>query len=292
MNKCALIDIGSNSIRYAEEECGRLPQKEIFTTRLGSGLMETGRLADETMANSLEVIGGLAERAKEGGFVLRAYATSAVRDAVNGRDFSALIEEKYACPVEILTGEQEARYAFCGAAGSGYDAMLDIGGASMQVVTAERGVSFRAGCVRCSDIARAAVGASSPDDRPYAQREAVREYLRRIFDLPRMDIGRLVGVGGTITTLAALRTGLPEFNAEAVNAVTLTQTDTAILIASLIKTGERRREHPLLTRRHDVILYGAYILQFALEALKVRELGVSCSDGMEGYLMVLKEREA
>ena len=46
MNKYALIDIGSNSIRYAEEECGRLPQKEIFTTRLGSGLMETGRLAD------------------------------------------------------------------------------------------------------------------------------------------------------------------------------------------------------------------------------------------------------
>lgn len=291
VNKYAIIDIGSNSIRYAEEEGGRLPRKEIYTTRLGSGLMSSGRLSEQTMAKSLEVIGKLTERARDGGFIPRAYATSAVRDAVNGRDFAALIKEKFDCPVEILTGEQEARFAFAGAAGEEYDAMLDIGGASMQIVTDAFGVSFRAGCVRCSDIARERTGAAGPDDRPYEQREAVREYVRSVFSLPEMNIRRLVGVGGTITTLAALRAGLVVFDQREAERVKLTPDDIKLLIARLIKMGDRRREHPLLRERHDVILYGAYILQFALEALGVPEMGISCSDGMEGYLAVLRERE-
>jgi exopolyphosphatase/guanosine-5'-triphosphate,3'-diphosphate pyrophosphatase len=145
--------------------------------------------------------------------------------------------------------------------------------------------------VRCSDIARAALGVSDPDTEPYRQREAVREYLKSAVSLPEINIRRLVGVGGTITTLAALRAGLEEFSVPETEKVVLTKADVGILIARLIKTGGARREHPLLRERHDVILYGAYILEYALEALGAREMAVSCSDGLEGYLAEMKRRE-
>ena len=288
-----MIDIGSNSIRYAEERGGALGEKSIFTTRLGSGLSASGKLRGDTMEKSLAVISLLADRARAGGFVPRAYATSAVRDAANGADFADRVCSECGVPVDILTGEQEARYAFLGAIGDdgAFDTMLDIGGASMQVVTADFGVSFRAGCVRCGDIARAAAGANDCDTDAGAQRAAVEEYMDGEVKLPEMNVRSLVGVGGTITTLAALKAGLREFSAEVVNNVTLTKGDVEELIGSLIEMGENRRLHPLLAERHDVILYGAYILRRALDLIGADCLGVSCADGMEGYFKLLKDEE-
>lgn len=292
MTEFAIIDIGSNSIRYGEERDGRIPAKEIFTTRLGSGLAETGRLAAETMQKSLEVLKALAARAEEAGRIPRAYATSAMRDAENGRGFADEIERECGVKVDILTGEEEARYAFLGAVGESgrYDAMLDIGGASMQVVTAKAGVSFPAGCVRCGDIARSAMRLPNCDAMWQMQRMVVDGYIDGLFAPPEEKITSLVGVGGTITTLAALQAGLTGFDAAAVEAVALSRRDVEMLIRKLAAMGgEKRAAHPLLKERHDVILYGAYILAHAMDRLKVKEMGVSCADGMEGYLNIVKD---
>ena len=292
MTEFAIIDIGSNSIRYGEEREGRTPVKEIFTTRLGSGLAETGRLAEDTMQRSLEVLKALAARAERAGLTPRAYATSAMRDAENGREFAAKIENECGFKVDILTGEVEARYAFLGAVGgcSRYDAMLDIGGASMQVVTANSAVSFPAGCVRCGDIARSAMRLPNCDVMWQMQRMVVDGYIDGLFAPPEEKIASLVGVGGTITTLAALQAELTEFDAETVENVTLTRRDIELLIRKLASMGdEKRASHPLLSERHDVILYGAYILAHAMDRLKMKEIGVSCADGMEGYLQIVKD---
>ncbi|MBO4562536.1 MAG: chromate transporter [Clostridia bacterium] len=290
MSKYAIIDIGSNSIRYGEEREGRIPDKEVFTTRLGAGLAQTGRLAEESVEKSMEVLKELGSRAKAAGLVPRAYATSAVRDAENGREFAARVERECGYPVEILSGEDEARFAYRGAVRGG-GAMLDIGGASMQVVTEDMGVSFRAGCVRCGDIAREAVGVSDCDTEWRLQQEAVVRYMDEEIKLPPIVIGSLVGVGGTITTLAALKAGLTEFSRETVDSTRLSRGDVRDLIERLAEMGDNRRLHPLLKERHDVILYGAYILLHAMELLNVEDMGVSCSDGLEGYLSELKKRE-
>lgn len=289
MTDHAIIDIGSNSIRYAEEAGGRLPRKEIFTTRLGSGLMRTGRLMDETMERSLSVLKELGARARAGGFVPRAYATSAVRDALNGHEFADRVGRECGIPVDILTGEQEARYAYLGAVGENAagSAMLDIGGASMQVVTDEFGVSFPAGCVRCGDIVREALGVPDCDTDRAGQRAEVIRWMDSVWELPDLRFTRLVGVGGTITTLAALKAGLTEFSVEKVNAAVLAPDDVERLILRLAEMGGARKEHPLLRARHDVILYGAYIFHHAMELLGAEKACVSCSDGMEGYLKVI-----
>lgn len=285
----AIIDIGSNSVRYAEESGGGLPDKEVYTTRLGAGLSATGMLSCASMEKSIGVMRKLADRARAGGFVPRGYATSAVRDAGNGREFAARVEKECGFPVEILSGEEEARLAFLGASrGEEGAAMLDIGGASMQIVTKDFGVSFRAGCVRCGDIARAAAGVNDCDTDFEKQRLAVREYMDGAVDMPNVPADRLVGVGGTITTLAALKAGLTEFDSAEVERTVLTRADVAGLIKELAEAGEKRRENPLLKERHDVILYGACILEKALEMLGKDRLSVSCRDGLEGYLHKVK----
>lgn len=286
----AIIDIGSNSIRYAEEAGGELPEKEVYTTRLGSGLMNTGRLSCGPMEKSLETVDMLARRARERGFIPRAYATSAVRDAANGREFADLIERTAGVKVDILTGEQEARYAFLGAAGlgGGCDTMLDIGGASMQIVTAGFGVSFRAGCVRCRDIAGESVGPGESPELWRSRQKAVEDYMDQAVVLPELTLNGLVGVGGTITTLAGLKAGLTVFDPAIVGNETLTVGEVDSLIERLAAAGEKRREHPLLKERHDVILYGAFILRRAMTMLGAERMGISCSDGMEGFLKVIK----
>lgn len=290
MTEFAIIDIGSNSIRYGEERDSAIPEKEIYTTRLGAGLSRTGRLAEDTAEKSLEVLRSLGNRARAAGLIPCAYATSAVRDAENGREFAERVESECGIEVRILSGEQEARYAFIGALRGSTDAdtMLDVGGASMQIVREDLAQSYPAGCVRCGDIARDAFRLPDCDTMWQMQRMVVDGYMDGLIELPHIDIKGLVGVGGTITTLAALKAGLTEFSREAVDAVTLTRRDVSVLINELAAMGEKRRSHPLLKERHDVILYGAYIVHHAMKLLKADSMSVSCSDGMEGFLKVMK----
>ena len=216
--KPAIIDIGSNSIRFAFSDGEKLVGKRVYTTRLGSGLADTGHLAEETMRRSLRVISALADEAREAGSTPMAYATSAVRDASNGRDFADEIIKTCGVSVAILSGEEEARLAYLGACADGrFDALLDIGGASMQIVTADTGVSYRAGCVRCGDIVRGVTDGKPEDGRlacdiaPYEKRLAIREYLDSQVGALERAYPNVCGVGGTITTLAAFDLSLSQY---------------------------------------------------------------------------------
>lgn len=288
MTEFAIIDIGSNSVRFAYETGGVLSNKEVYTTRLGAGLAQTGMLSQESMDKSFAVIARLVGRARAAGLVPAAYATSAVRDAHNGRAFAARLNDSLGLPVRILTGEEEARFAF-DAAGEGCSVMMDVGGASMQLVTRDLAVSFPAGCVRCGDIARFVTGAGLPDEMRPMQSAAVGGYVYALLrDVPPVS-GRAVGVGGTITTLAALEAGLREFDPQAVSRTKLTQSGVRRLISKLESMGgEGRKKHPLLTERHDVILCGADVVLAAMKKLGMDELSVSCADGMEGYLYEMR----
>ncbi len=286
----AIIDIGSNSVRYMEAD---VPfEKGVYTTRLGSGLAETGRLGDAPMEMSIACIRGLAQAARAKGLVPMAYATSAVRDAANGAEFALRVERECNVPVDIISGEREAKYAFIGALGSDADGgLIDIGGASCQVATSSFKRSYPMGCVRGGDIARQATGAVDCDDDPAAQRLAVERHMAGLIAAPRIRVNGFTGVGGTITTLGAMDLGLDSFDAAAVHGMRMTRWDVEKLISELIAMGSRRREHPMLRQRHDVILYGAYILAKLMDLLNISDMKVSCSDGMEGYLTYLKGRE-
>lgn len=281
----AVIDIGSNSIRYMDESsAGKL----TVTTRLGSFLAETGRLDEARMAHSIRVIAAMANNARHAGFTPVAYATSAVRDCSNQQEFLERVLAASGVKVDVLSGEREAEYAFC-AAVNGKGGLIDIGGASMQFVTADFRRSYPVGCVRGRDIAQGRTGSSSCDENYPAQRDALCEYIDSLFvgegTLPDAETMRpTVGVGGTITTLGALVKDLAAYDKSHVHGTVLERERLEELIVLLSKMGEKRREHPLLRVRHDVILYGAAILAKAMDTLFIERLTVSCRDGLEGYL--------
>ena len=279
----AVIDIGSNSIRYQDQSSDA---KTGVTTRLGSGLAATGRLDEARMKETVSVIAAMAERAREGGFTPLAYATSAVRDCSNRAEFLNRVYAASGVMPDVLSGEREAEYAFRAAAFPG-GGLVDIGGASMQLVTGNYRQSFPIGCVRGRDIALFKTGAADCDDGFPSQREAIRRRVRALTlgILPeKACFERCVGVGGTITTLGALALDLTAYDKRIVHGKTLTRAKLEELIDLLLTLGEARRGVPLLKNRHDVILYGAAILAAAMDLLEIQELTVSTRDGLDGYL--------
>lgn len=280
----AVIDIGSNSIRLMYED---EPGKLVITTRLSKGLADTGRLSEESMALSVDIIAELAAEARRRGAFPAAYATSAVRDAENREVFIEKVRSRCGIGIDVLSGEREAQYAFDSIpAGAG---LIDIGGASAQIATKDCRRSFRLGCVRAVDIIRSLTGANNCDDDWPEQRAALNGYMGELMDFPKEKPERFFGVGGSITTLGALNLGLETFDEAKVDSSILSRADVETLIVTLCAQKSGRSEVKLLEHRHDVILYGAAILAFMMDGLSLGEIVVSTKDGMEGYLLYLRQ---
>lgn len=270
----SIIDIGSNSVRYM----GRSGEKRLITTRLAAGLDATGSLSDGAMEKSVEAIAFFAGLSRGEGLIPAAYATSAVRDAANSAAFTNTVKQRTGVTVDVISGEEEAAYALSGA-NCADGGLLDIGGGSSQLVTASFRESFRMGCVRSADACRGF-------DTLEGMQDALGERCRGIYRFPRIFVPRWTGVGGTVTTLAAVSVGLEEYDRAAVERVTLTQESVEELTRALYALGDAARAGmPLLRDRHDVIVPGALVLLYIMRGMGIYRLAVSDRDGMEGYLM-------
>ncbi len=283
--KTAVIDIGSNSIRYfcaaaAQKGVAVFAPKQLITTRLAEGILTDGALQDAAIERSIAAIETFLILAREqGAKAVYAYATSAVRDAKNRGAFLERLQARCGLAVDVLSGEEEARLAYLGATGHLGGGLIDIGGGSAQAIIPGLAHSFPIGCVRAKDLC----SARNPAEYP----TVIRDWLDRTIQhtLSGMEQPRWTGVGGTITTLGALQAGLTVYDSLRVNAQTLTPKSVRTLFEMLLDMGEARKEHPLLLARHDIILFGALILLELMQRLKIHALHVSDADGMEGYLM-------
>lgn len=247
--------------------------KLLCTTRLGEGLLSNGLLKREPMLNSYKAIADFSNMARLSKIPCYAYATSAVRDAKNRNEFLELLSPLN-ISVEVLSGEDEGRYAFL-AANEGTGTLIDIGGASSQIVTELASKSFPIGCVRAKDFC--------PIDDFNSARLSLFRWFDEVYKLSYSLEPPFTGVGGTITTLGALIQGQTEFDGDRFLNFSFTAAELDSVLIDLHSMGSRRKDHPLLKRRHDVILYGGLILAYLLERYKIPSLRPSTSDGMEGY---------
>lgn len=263
-----IIDIGSNSIRAMDiSDEGVFSQKRLFTTRLAEDLDQTGVLKAENMLLSADAVEGCVREARKQGGQAHAYATSAVRDAGNRADFLNMLCDRCGIEVDVLSGAQEARYARIGAQCEG---LLDIGGGSSQLCAEGFAQSWPIGCVRASEL---------------RTRDAIETRCRELFRFPRIRVMDWAGVGGTLTTLAALQLGLDSYDRAAVKKARLSPESIEELILRLQNMGEERRKHPLLVKRHDVIIPGAILACCILRGMSIESLRISDADGMEGYYL-------
>ncbi len=286
------IGIGSNAIRLlvAGWENGQLcsMRRERRGTRLFAGLVG-GKLTEESMQSSVNAVGELAQCARDDGAQeIFVFATSAVRDAANGKTFTDRCETACGAKVEIISGEEEAVLSYIGASEGGRCGMIDIGGGSTEFTLGEDArilgaVSLQMGAVR--------MNAQRPILK-YEDYAATVEQCRRMIQRDAQSLLALdmkpdwVGVGGTMTTLGAMQRAIPLFDADTCEGMTVSLADVAGWGKRLARMGlaERRQIPGLMAHRADIIPSGVAILEAAMREFDIDTLRLSAHGNMDGYL--------
>ncbi|RPH83842.1 MAG: exopolyphosphatase [Candidatus Rokuibacteriota bacterium] len=308
--RVATIDLGSNTVRLlvADVEPGRrgwrVVEADQCVTRLGEGLAASGRLglapAERTAAVVTEYV-GRARRARADRVVI--VATSAVREAANGRDFAAALDRATGERVSIVSGDEEAALTLAGVLGGleGGDApgaetlVFDIGGGSTEYIRA-RGreplgvISLRLGVV---DLAER-YPFPGPVDRPrydLMHAEIAGRLAREVPARIRVGtLGRLVGTAGTATTLAALDLELTTYDPGRVQGHVLARAAIEALRDRLggLTLAERAALPCLEPGRADLIVAGIAIVLATLDLTGAPEMVVSDWGLREGILTRLR----
>ncbi|CAN5803075.1 Ppx/GppA phosphatase family protein [soil metagenome] len=278
-----VVDIGTNSMRLLitsrHTEVGRW----VEVTGLGRGVDATGRLAESAMAASLEAFAGFGSLMDSHGVVLRkAIATSASRDAGNRDEFFKRSLVALGVMPTLISGEEEALYAFEGATSGLEDrsgvVVSDIGGGSSEFVTLESSVSVDIGSVRLTE--------SLLTDRPPSsqQLDDAAAHVSGLFSAVPPNSVRSIGIAGTWTSLAAIALELPGYESERVHGFEMGLRDIERLVDMLAgMTVEETASIPSLDpKRAPVILSGAVIAREVLHHLAMDEITVSERDTLDG----------
>lgn len=308
--RVAAVDVGTNSVRLlvAEPDGGgaargsdprrlRVLARPMTITRLGAGVDDRGLLDDEALQRTLDVIEAYAATWRRlGATRVRIAATSAIRDAADRDRFFEGVRERAGTDAEVLTGAEEAATAFRGAV-AGVDVarpvcVLDIGGGSTELIVGDRSpdasTSRQLGCVRLTErclrsdpptaaelaLADAAIGAEL-------------DAAERAVDPARARA--LVGVAGTVTTLAALHLGLGSYDPERIHATRVPVGAVHDLAMRLVRmpSAARARLGPMAPGREDVIAAGALILDAVCRRFGFGEVVTSEADMLDGLALQL-----
>ncbi len=295
----AIIDVGTNSVKllvadvYGQDVLPVI--EDSLQTRLGKNFYDTHRLQSDTIAHTASAVADFARVAREkNSNSVRAIATSAARDAVNANDLISAIEKAAALKLEIISGEQEAEWAFQGAT-SGTDLsktpllLLDVGGGSSEFIVGHGGHksfarSFALGTVRlmekfphsdpptreefgkCRDwLAKFLRQEIHPELEPILQREKKSGPLQ------------LAGTGGTATLLARMELKSDRFDRDQIEAARLSLKRIQQHLNDLwgMPLSQRKEISGLPKSRADVILTGVLIYACVMEEFGFTELRVS-----------------
>ena len=295
----AALDVGTNTVRLlvADVADGRplVVARRAVVTRLGQDLGRTGVLDTDAVARTTRAIEGfVAEARRLGAEAVTLVGTSATRDAADGRAFVAGVGRRLGVCALVVPGEVEARLAYAGAAldVSGEVVLLDVGGGSTELVMARPDGSLAArsmdvGSVRATERWLRA-DPPAPDELASVRQEvrAAMEPLVGIYSRGE-TARRLVGVAGTVVTMACLALGLDEYRSEDVHLQVVTRAQVAAQVARLsAMTNRERAALPCMQPgREGVVCAGGEIVVAVMDALGYEELIVSERDILDGIIL-------
>lgn len=284
----AIIDIGTNSIKFhlAEKigETVKVLKDSNNIARLGEGLKETGIIAADALERNGAVVAEFADEARKNGATeVVAVGTMALRTAKNASEFIDLVKERARVDLKVISGDEEARLSYL-AVMSGLDigernlVSFDTGGGSTEFVYGQgermlKKFSVNLGAIRITDrfFSHTPVASGSVEK---AESLIEKELRDRGVD-GKTDF--LVGMGGTVTSLASVKHRMAEYDPDVIQGSALTRADISAQIADYEgKTLEQRqRIVGLQPKRADVILAGACIVRSIMKVLEVDVLTVS-----------------
>jgi exopolyphosphatase/guanosine-5'-triphosphate,3'-diphosphate pyrophosphatase len=289
----AAVDIGTNSVRLLVVDSeGRELTRQMRITRLGQGVDTSGALHPDAISRTVSVLAdyrGLIE--SHGATRVRAAATSAARDATNRDVFFDAAEAALGGRPELLPAEEEARLSFLGAT-SGLPAyggpflVFDLGGGSTEFVfgqdAPEALTSVKLGCVRLTER-HIRTDPPTHEELVACFTDAKRE-LTAVQDLlGARKPNTVVGLAGTVTSLAALALGLSEYDPKKTHLARLSRREIEGAFARVAgATIDERRKLLIQPERAEVIVGGGAILVTILRELGIAELVVSEADILDG----------
>ncbi|MEV5485483.1 MULTISPECIES: Ppx/GppA phosphatase family protein [Streptomyces] len=324
MKRVAAIDCGTNSIRLlvadADPATGELKDldRRMQIVRLGQGVDRTGRLAPEALERTFAACREYAAVIKGlGAEQVRFVATSASRDAENREDFVRGVVGILGVQPEVITGDQEAEFSYTGATKelTGRTDLeqpflvVDIGGGSTEFVLGDGSVraarSVDVGCVRMTErhLVHEGEAHPSPGHRPSTsashasltdpptagQIAAIKADVAAALDraeetVPLREAATLVGLAGSVTTVAAIALGLESYDSEAIHHSRLSLAQVREITGRLLSSTHAERAaipvmHP---GRVDVIAAGALVLLSIMERTGAGEVVVSEHDILDG----------
>ncbi len=298
----AALDCGSNSTRLLIANSDEALRREMRITRLSQGVDSSGTLTSEALQRSYDVLSeyrSYMDALEVGRGLL--VATSAVRDAANGQEFLSRAREITGVDARILSGDEEATFSYNGATAdltpdSRPTLIVDIGGGSTELAMVTdrtmHSYSMQLGCVRVTERALGS-GIVTPESDARA-RDMISAELEKAWSAEpafREVAGnvRLVGLAGTVATLAQLDAGLSTYDRDAVHHRVITRSVVERWRDTLAReTPQARLARPgMVAGREDVLTAGLYVLDAVLERFGATELLSSENDILDGIAQSL-----
>jgi exopolyphosphatase/guanosine-5'-triphosphate,3'-diphosphate pyrophosphatase len=309
-HRAAAIDCGTNSIRLliadVDPGAGTATDvvREMVVVRLGEGVDATGTFAPAALERTFAACRAYADRLRDAGSPpLRFVATSASRDVSNRAEFIAGVAGILGVEPEVISGEEEGALSFAGATtGIPADArapflVVDIGGGSTEFVLGSGHPTHRTsvdvGCVRMTERHLAA-DPPTPAQVAAATADIDAAIARAGGVVPFADAATLVGLAGSVTTVAALALGLQAYDASVIHHSRISAPDVRRVSEELLAMTRAQRAalavmHP---GRVDVIGAGALVLRRIMDATGAAEVLVSEHDILDGVAWSVAAQQA
>ncbi|MGC2110446.1 MAG: Ppx/GppA phosphatase family protein [Candidatus Korobacteraceae bacterium] len=299
MPRYAVIDVGTNSVKFNISERRDdgtwhtlVDRAEI--TRLGEGLEKTAEISSDAMERTVSAIAAMAAEAREQSVkALVAVGTMGMRTARNSQQFIDAVEQRCGVRIEVIPGEEEGRLAYIAVKSGlglaeGSLAIFDTGGGSTQFTfgrgsTVEERFSLNVGAVRFTE--QFGLGGVVSPEQLRAALDAIAGEFTRIDKRPTPDT--LVGMGGAITNMAAVKHSLAKYDPDIIQGSQIERAEVERQIG-LYRTHtleDRRTIVGLQPKRADVILAGACIVKTVMDKLGKDTLRVSDRGLRHGLLI-------
>lgn len=297
--RLASIDIGTNSMRLLITDFkDTFTQREKFVdiTRIGCGVDKRGQISEEAMIRNLSALKNFVEKARQSHceeiFIM---GTSALRDSSNKEEFVRRAKKETGLPVRIISGEEEALLGFYGVAADiweeGNVLILDIGGGSTEFILGEKksGILFskseNIGSVRLTEKF------ITCDPPASSEIEAMTDFIGQTVEetitlLKTYPIRKLIGIGGTATSVSAMIQQLEPYDSDKVHQSLIFREEIEQLLQKMMSKPleERMKVKGLQPQRADVILAGMNILCTLMNSLSMHEILISEYDNLEGLI--------
>ena len=279
--KYGVIDIGSNSVRLMINADGKTQRKDVLTTRLAEKMGTEKVLQENAIERTASAVSFFVDKAKsENVSEILIFATAAVRQAVNKQVFLDKVKNLTGLSVDVILGEEEARLGAIGALDGKDGGIIDVGGASSEVLIFKNGQIVYSKSID--------VGAVKIYNECGQDKDKILQFVNNaVLEYGNIPSAKFYGIGGTATSIASMDLKMATYDPKKVQGHKLSICQIKDMRDMLLDMSveEKRNLVGLQPDRAEIISGGVALVYEILKMAKVEWFYISEMDNLEGYLM-------